>query len=545
MRVTVIALLAIAVGLFVYNPVTFANHGGSTATPWHSDAMTVNATDGIGVNGGLLASPPGSCTAVPDGLAGDCHRRAEAATDDWLNGKYAHGKGWSDLENAAVPAFVRTNAPPKSPQPIGGSWIPEYCNQPSCGHLLKGDVLEIDENGDGRFDNTWIDDGDGVKENGEVDRLRAEQFGWGATSVIIDFNNLGSPSNPQIVLHSGVSPPGLARARVRVALGDDPDCENVFSSDCQLSGVIAMPGSVPDDVDINGDLNNPNDKSSTIDNNGFYGICDPDRFAGSLVSIQQQLDNCLWKVGSTPVTAPGNSSVTGQGNAIRTEWIGQQVTKFTWSNTPNRQDFFQRLFLHYGFQSTDPISGSPVPVDEALYQNAWFLEQTDFDPNRALNFRLVDVPPGSHTLESGSSLTPDTYNSTFRMQHTSLGRRYGFDFSGNPIGPDPGDTLLDPSLIGKTNPTDDPFWGAEAGPLGFNTDFNTNAKSGVGQATGLRFLYVQEVEGSIVHSCFNCTADHPPLTAPQLIYQFNWEPTGGVGFTPHETAISGATGSIP
>src|SRR5574341_1557738 len=95
MQVPIIVLLAFAIELFGYNPVTFANHGGSTATPWHSDAMTVNATDGIGVNGGLFASPPGSCTAVPDGLAGNCHRRAEAATDDWLNGKYAHGKGWS------------------------------------------------------------------------------------------------------------------------------------------------------------------------------------------------------------------------------------------------------------------------------------------------------------------------------------------------------------------------------------------------------------------------------------------------------------------
>jgi hypothetical protein len=501
--------------------------------------MTVNATDGIGVHGGLLATPPGSCTAVPDGVAGHCHARAEAALNDWLHGTYAHGNGFSDLESADVPAFVRTNAPPHAPTKIGGSWIPEYCDQPSCGHLLKGDVIFIDENGDGKFDDTWIDDGDGVKENGEVDRLRAEQFGWGATSRIVDFDNLGGPSNPQMVLQSGVSPPGLARARVRVALGDDEDCVNVFSPECQLSGIVALPFTIADD------LTNPNDKRTFVDNNEFYGVCDPDRFSGSLVDIQRQLDNCLWKIGSTPVTAPINSSISGQGNAIRTEWIGQQVTKFVWSNTPNRQDFFQRLFVQYGFQATDPSSGSPVPVDEALYQNAWFLEQTDFDPNQGLNFRLVDLPPGSFTLESGSHLTPDTYNSTFRVQHISLGRRYGFDFSGNPIGPDFGDTPLDPSLIGKTNPTDDPFWGADFGPLGFNTDFNTNAKSGVGQATGFKFLYVQEIEGSTVHSCLNCTADHPSPTAPPISYQFNWEPTGGVGFTPHQTAISGATGTIP
>ncbi len=542
MRVTVIVFFAIVVGLFVYNPAAFANHGGSTATPWHSDTMTVNATDGIGVKGGLLATPPGSCTAVPDGVAGHCHARAEAALKDWIAGKYDHGKGWSDLEQADVPAAVRAAAPPRPSRDIGASWIPEYCDQPSCGHLLKGDVLEVDENGDGVFSDAWYDlNGNGVKDNGEVDRLRADQFGWGATSVIIDFNNLGSPSNPQMVLQSGVSPPGLSRARVRVALGDDPDCAVVFSSDCVRSGVVAAPFSIPDD------LSNPNDKTSTVDNNEFYGVCDPDRFSGGLVDIQRQLDNCLWKIGSTPVTAPSDSSVTGQGNAVRTEWVGQRVSKFVWSNTPDRQDFFQHLFLSVNFQATDPISGSPVPVDEALYRNAWFLEQTDFDPNRALNFRLIDVPPSSHLFEGGSGInfTPDTYNSTFRVQHTTLGRHYGFDFFGNQIGPDLGDTPLDPSLIGKANPTNDPFWGADLGPLGFNTDFNTNAKSGVGRATGVRFLYVQEVEGSIVHSCLNCTEDHPSLTAPPLIYQFNWDPTGGVGFTPHETAISGATGSIP
>ena len=486
---------------------------------YSADAITVNVTASQGLKGGLLASPPGSCTSVPNGLAGDCSSRALALMEAWVDGSFERGKSWSDLREAAVPSSIKALFPPKPPTDIGTSWIPEYCNEPSCGHLLKGDVIYIDENGDGFFNSTWTDDGDGIRENGEVDRIRAEQFAWGATSTIIDWNNLGSPSMPQIVLQSGVTPPGLARARVRVALGDDEDCVDVFSPDCQLSGIVALPGSIPDD------LSNPNDDSSIRDNNGFYGVCDPDRFTGNLASIQRQLDNCLWKVGSTPVTAPGKSSVTGQGNAVRDSLIGQVVTKYTASSTPNRQDFSQIWFVKYSFDQVqiDPISGLPVqlPRDSAIYENQMAVFQIDVDPNPTLNFAIGPTGPISNTDER---LT-DTYNYAFLLEHASRVRRYGFDFSGNPIGPAPGDTPLDPALIGKTNPTDDPFWGADAGPLGFNTDFATNAKSGVGQRTNLRFLYLQEVEGLQI-SCLGCDA---ASTQPPLILSFEFSFPDNVG----------------
>jgi hypothetical protein len=481
-----------------------------------SDYITATESANQGIRGGLLSSPPGSCTGVPNGLAGHCGVRAQAAVNAWVNGSFAFGTDWSDLREAAVPPTIKAFQPPEPATNIGTSWIPLYCDRPSCGHLLKGDVLPIDENEDGNFDNTWIDkNGNGVRENGEVDRLRAEQFAWGATSLILDFNNLGSPSDPRMFTESGTSPPGLSRARARVALGDNPECVDVFSPSCHLStggvGVIALPGSIPDD------LSNPNDNSTTIDNNDFYGICDPDRFIGDLASIQRQLDNCLWKVGSTPVTAPANSSVTGQGNAVRYSWIDQVTTKYTASSTPDRQEFNQIWSVIYGFQRVDPVTGEPIPIDEALYDNLWLGFQGDSDPNPQLNF-VVD--PDTGDLISGSQVT-DTYNSFFGIEHSSLGRRYGFDFFGNPIGPDPGDTPLDPALIGKTNPTNDPFWEADDGPLGFDTDFSTNAKSGVGQATGIRFFYVQQVEGWLL-SCLNCTHSFSGVEH-EITYNFTYD----------------------
>ncbi len=99
MRATVITLLAIAIGLFVYSPVVFANHGGSTAIPWHSDVMTINNTASLGLHG--VDFVPGwvrtDCDTVPtNGLAvstsstAGCHAFAEEALTQWLNG------GWFD-----------------------------------------------------------------------------------------------------------------------------------------------------------------------------------------------------------------------------------------------------------------------------------------------------------------------------------------------------------------------------------------------------------------------------------------------------------------
>ncbi len=439
------------------------------------------------------------------------------------------GKSWSDLRQSPVSPSA------EPPTDIGTSWIPEVCNKPSCGHLLKGDVIFVDENGDGNFDDTWYDtNSNGIRENGEVDRLRADQFGWGATSTIVNFNNLGSPTIPQILLESGTSPPGLSRARVRVALGDNPECVDVRSVNCHISsggaGVIATPFSITDD------FSNPNDTSSLVDNNEFYGVCDPDRFSGDLISIQRQLDNCLWKVGSTPVTAPRNATVTGEGNAFRGSWVNQVTTKYVASNTTDRQVFTQVWRVDYGFQEVDPNTGLPVPIDEALYENSMFVLQHDLDPSPSTNF-WIDPNTGQFAVNANAN--PDTYDSQFFLAHSALARRYGRDFENNQILP-PGDPLQD-----KTNPTDDPFWLADdSGTDPFDKDFDTDPQSGVGRTTQFKFKYAQEVEG-ILYSCLNCSNEHPFDFPEPPSYVFNFQSPGGVEFLSHDQVISGATFSIP
>jgi hypothetical protein len=108
MRATVITLLAIAIGLFVYNPVAFANHGGSTAAPWHSDVMTINQTGSLGTNGTRFvpAWVKTDCDTVPingraisisDPNATGCHGFAEEVTNAWLEGGYWDPRGGTEF----------------------------------------------------------------------------------------------------------------------------------------------------------------------------------------------------------------------------------------------------------------------------------------------------------------------------------------------------------------------------------------------------------------------------------------------------------------
>jgi hypothetical protein len=235
--------------------------------------------------------------------------------------------------------------------------------------------------------------------------------------------------------------------------------------------------------------------------------------------------------------------VTGQGNAIRTVWIDQRIVKYTASVTTDRQDFDQNWFVQYGFERIDPVTSLLVPIDEAIYHNELIIHQTDNDPNPALNYK-IDPSSGLIVLDGKFH---DTYNSAFRLTHTSKVRRYGFDFSGSAIGPEPGDTPLDPARIGKTNPTDDPFWGADTGPLGFDVDFNTNAKSGVGKETGFKFLYAQEVEGAFV-SCLDCGGEHPITFPGGITYDFIFPLTPTAQPDNHPPDVSGKItifGSVP
>jgi hypothetical protein len=106
MRATVITLLVIAIGLFVYSPVVFANHGGSTAIPWHSDVMTINQTASLGTNGTkfIPAWVKTDCDTVPiNGLAvstsatAGCHGFAEEVTNAWLEGGYWDPRGGTEF----------------------------------------------------------------------------------------------------------------------------------------------------------------------------------------------------------------------------------------------------------------------------------------------------------------------------------------------------------------------------------------------------------------------------------------------------------------
>ena len=450
------------------------------------DTYTINDSTALGVGGTLLATPPGSCTGVPNGVFGDCTTRATALLNAWVNGTFAEGTDWSDLRESAVASPISNLALPPptlvTPTDIGTSWIPEYCNQPSCGHLLKGDVVFVDENGDGNFDETWIDDGDNIRETGEVDRLRADQFAWGATSTVLDFSKIGGRTDLQMVTGSAVTPPGLARARVRVALGDDWDCVVVTNQDCTLDGI-------PGVQDPTGLLT-----ATTIDDNEFYATCDPDQWSAlgdDLGTIQLKLDNCLWETGSFPTTAPLNAEITGVGNAIRINWVDERIVKYTASTTVDRQAFSQSWVAHYGFDKSDPI-------DEALYINGLVIQQIDVDPNKAVNL----------------AGTPDTYDSRFLLFHTTIGRK---------------------DSAGKTNPTVDPFWNVDDLPAGYGVNMNTHADSGVGNATQFKFLYMQDVGiGQFLATCLNCGEGHDVTFPGDITYDqiFPLIPDFGVGNHP-------------
>ena len=491
------------------------------AVPLHAaNLFTVNNSDGQGVGGGQFAAPPGSCTAVPGGVTGGCSRRAQAAVEDWAHGQYGSGSQWSDLEEAALPpgavsAWTGLSVPTLRTR-IGNSWIPDSCNRPWCGHLLKGDVEYFDENADGKFDDTWIDfNFNGIRENGEVDRLRAEQFAWGITSAVRDLSDLsvGVPGN--------VSPPGITRMSVRQALGDAAmadNCDGLLVNPECVNGVVSRV-----------DIAVPSDRDPKV-----WGRCDPDRFTSipDPIRAQRALDNCLWFFASSPNTALESTSLDPllDAHAVRDTWISERVVKYVASFTPDRQDFAQSWMVSYGF-------GSEISdISKAIYQNEWRLAQTDHDPN-----------PGF------PSSSPDTYESAFILQHTALARARGYDPDHNLLAVD---CAADPAVDcdGLTNPTVDPFWG-EALLRDINDEIVLDAynvpsldynklgdlfefldgqpcgpaclKSGVGREREFTFMYEQAVEGYLL-SCLNC--GHPaPSSLETVTYSVDWP-----GFVPIE-----------
>ena len=520
----------------------------------------MNNSDGQGVWGGQFATPPGSCTAVPNGATGGCFRRAQAAVEDWAAGQYGSGSQWSDLENAALPpgavsAWTGLSVPTLNTR-IGNSWIPDSCNRPWCGHLLKGDVEFFDENGDGDFNDTWIDSPTsgtiGVRDAGEVDRVRAEQFAWGITSAVRDLSDLsvGVPGN--------VSPPGITRMAVRQALGDaagDPDLDN---KDCD--GLLANPECV------NGIVSRVNIPVPSDQDPKVWGRCDPDRFTSIAITdpirAQRALDNCLWFFASAPNTAPESTSPDPlpplDANAFRDTWINERVVKYVASFTPDRQDFAQSWLVTYGF-------GTEISdISRAIYQNEWRLAQTDHDPNPGL-----------------PSASPDTYASAFIIQHTAKARARGFDPDHNLLTADCVTYLSLAECDGKTNPTVDPFWGEallrdindidldldteeilldaynvpelDVTKLGDSFEFRTGEdcgatclKSGVGQEIDFTFLFEQVVEGYLL-SCLDCGHPAPSGFGP-ITYSFDWPeipPIEGVPHPPPPTMVIAVASGTP
>lgn len=469
------------------------------AVPLHAaNLFTVNDSDGEGVSGVLFAAPPGSCTAFPGTAGGNCATRGAAALADWADGFY-NGSRWSDLREAAIPggaiSTITGLSTPTINTNIGKSWIPDSCNRPWCGNLLRGDVEPFDLNGDG-----------------QEDRIFADQFAWGVTSLNRDLADLS-------LVVGNVSPPGITRMRVRIALGDasetpSGECDGDMANPACTNGVITDPLTRPD-----------RDPS-------VWGRCDPDRFTGlgDPVRAQRALDNCLWWVASSPLTSLESTSPDPllDEHAVRDTWIDQIATKYVAALTPDQQDFTQSWTVRYGF-------GKDLPLDSAIYQNEWRLAQVDVDPNLAVPSNVLD-----------------TYNYDFLIQHTAQARRRGYDqehmgsvLTQNPLTAEC--LATGANCDGRTNPTVDPFWGKalmrdgggnvvlDAG--GFSLlDPNKLAEvfefldtqscgeecleSGVGREREFSFLFTQVLEGLLL-SCLNC--NHPaPSPFGDVSYEFIW-----------------------
>lgn len=498
-----------------------------------ADAVTVNSTEQKGLEGTLLASPPGSCTAAPSGALGDCSARGAAAAAAAAGTEFFSDTGWSDLKEAPVPLTENGNtevgllvdgsgtvaAAGPSPAPdtdIGTSWVIAFCDHPYCGHLLRGDINGYDENGDGTFDSTWIDKNlNLVIDNGEIDRYRQEQFGWGTTSLVLAENDLGSQ-----LAAGNAYPAGVARDRVRYALGD---AAFAGSCDARLDNPACLDGDpTPANPGVDGD---------------YWALCDPDKFNPITTSDptittaaegQRALDNCLWWITSLPILT--NSSLPddchdefvndseclfadGTRPEERTEWVDQIVRKDVSSFTPDHQDFVSQVEVTYGFHGN-------APVAEARYENGWQILQQDRDPNEDLNG--TTNPHNGQFTAAPAGPAIDTYPYAFGLEHKSRARARGEDHDGNAVAECGGGG---PDCDGLTNPTFDPFWREQLVKVALVWENRWNQEfeykdgepcgaacrgSGVGREVGLQFITAQDVNGYF-ETCINCEPHVAPL----------------------------------
>ncbi len=300
---------------------------GTPSAAFADNSQTLNASstgDNFGI---LLSSAPASCLSVPNGayetkgtFSGCEERGAAAVTAAGHTGIFAD-TSWSDLDHSSredgvtalgerdvdlngVETFSSaTDA--KADTNYGPSWMPKSCVGPTCGHFLRGDVKQFDENGDGQFNGKWIDkNGDGVINSGEIDRLRADQFAWGATSVAL--------TQEELTLGTGANlfPAGTRRMGVRFALGQT-NSNDPAATLC--NGEVANPDGTKNMACFDLNENPPNVFNVEIDH---WAQCDPDKFdpdthttIANLGEAQRSLDNCLWFYASVPqgfgVALPG------------------------------------------------------------------------------------------------------------------------------------------------------------------------------------------------------------------------------------------------
>jgi hypothetical protein len=546
-----------------------------------TDQLTVNQTGVQGDSGGLFAAPPGSCTGTPGGLPGDCLARGAAAVtaaSGVIPGvTFFTDNTWSDLENAPVPLTENGNtevglvtadgtvvpggASPSPDSNVGLSWVPALCSSPQCGNLLRGDALQFDENGDGVFDNTWIDkNNNGIREVGEVDRTRGDQFQMGVAAVTRDLGDLSDQ-----IAQGNLDPSGLARTRVQMALGaaaqvggcDVPSISNAACLDGSISSDAVAAGGFVADNTVNG---------QSVDT-AYWGICDPDRFDPSnpdrrdlsITTVeegQRALDNCLWWVTAMPIFAtaaiytdaqaaasagdpfftPGSSTDLFESH---TQWVDQGVTSNTFSSTPDRQDFGQTLMVAY---TTDPNQD----LDHARSRFDWQLQQDDRDPNTLVNGPVDPLTGLPVVLPDPVPAGPylDAISYAFAMQQYVAGRARGHD--NGAIGADAQVTECALNLApasecdGTVNETVDPFWRAQIvnaafalDGVSFNQDFeyhdgqpcDTGCRtSGVGTNQHFTFLVAQDVNGYF-SQCVDCDppADFALMPEPGYMpYQLDW-----------------------
>ncbi|MBI5137724.1 MAG: hypothetical protein HZA24_10390 [Nitrospirae bacterium] len=493
-----------------------------------NNSQTVNASELGNRFGMLLASAPASCLSVPNGAyetkanyhpgeSGDwsgCEERGRAAVDAAAQAGMFADTGWSDLDHTSIEdgttilrerdvdanqvEYYFTGTDVKADTNFGASWVPTACVGPHCGHLLRGDVKQFDENGDGRFDDTWIDyNNNGVIDSGEIDRLRADQFAWGATSVALTQEEL------DMGIGGNLYPAGTGRMGVRFALGqlnaDQPTL-------AQCNGRMTNADGTPNTACLDGNKTPPNPFNVEKDH---WAVCDPDKFVpvtepggNPLIAdwtvAQRALDNCLWFYAAVPMgfgTAlpgpeilpgdplwadPTQSTQNNDGTPFdvtgRTTWENQVVRAImdhrAATTGVDNQDLLISAMVTYGFV---PASPGNTDLARARYYNDWQLIQYDGDPDRSVNGVLAH--PDILARDAGGALTGatalgepavgsvgpggsrDTYDNTLLIQHRTLGRGRGRDFAGNVLPECVGSSA--PECDGTTNNTYDPFWGTQ------------------------------------------------------------------------------------